>query len=157
SRFGSDPERTSFTYSGLLRILRRENPEMIITNAFNIATTKLWLRSFIHRTPYIISSGAIRSPGRIEHQLRRLQRRLLIQRAQGFIAYGSRARDYLVELGAHAGDVSIAINTVDTCFYAKAARKSVNQFNGDERPKSLLYLGRLAAGKKVDQLLRVIK
>jgi glycosyltransferase involved in cell wall biosynthesis len=153
----SDPEQSAFTYRGLFRVLRQEQPTVIITNGFSVATTKLWLRSFTHQTPYIIWSGAICSPNKTEHRLRRRQRKLLIQRAGGLIAYGSRARDYLLRLGAHADDVSIGINTVDTSFYAKAATEFREKFHTDAAPKHLVYIGHLVPRKQVDRLLRVIK
>jgi len=56
----SDSEKSSFTYSGLYRVISKENPSVIITNAFSIATTKIWLRSWFKKTDYIIWSGAIR-------------------------------------------------------------------------------------------------
>ena len=153
----ADPEHSSFTYRGLFRILRRENPGVVITSGFSLATTKLWLRSFTHHTRYIIWSGAIRSPGRPEHWLRRLQRKMLVQRATGFVAYGSRARDYLVELGAQADDISIGINTVDTSYYTEAVRPFREKLYADASAKHLVYIGHLTPGKKVDQLLRVVK
>ena len=148
----SDPERASFTYNGLLRVLRRKQPALIVTNGFSIATTKLWLRSLFRRTPYLIWSGAISHEDNSQ-SFRRWQRKMLVRRASGFIAYGSLARDYLVELGAPPEKVEIGINTVDTSYYAAAARGLTNH----AAPKELVYVGHLPRRKRVDQILQIVK
>jgi glycosyltransferase involved in cell wall biosynthesis len=152
----SDPERAAFTYEGLFGLLQREQPGVIIANGFSVATTKLWFRSVTHHEPYLIWSGAISGTARREHWLRRLHRKLLIRRATGFVAYGSRARDYLLELGAAFEGVRIGINTVDTSFYGTAAQLRDNGYV-DQVPKHLIYVGHLTQGKKIDRLLRIVK
>jgi glycosyltransferase involved in cell wall biosynthesis len=150
----SDPEHSSFTYDGLARLLRKLKPDLVIANGFSIATTKLWLRSLIRGTPYLIWSGAI-SNQESRHWLRRLQRGLLVRRAAGFIAYGSCARDYLVELGAPKQRVEIGINTVDTSYYGAAEAKRTK--NPEDAPKELIYVGHLTPGKRVDDILYIAK
>jgi glycosyltransferase involved in cell wall biosynthesis len=150
----SDSERASFTYSGLMRVLDRERPDVIISNGFSIATTKLWAKSLIRSTPYIIWSGDIANSWKPEHRLRLLQRRLLVRRAVGFIAYSSRARDYLLQLGACAEEISIGINTVDTTHFARL--NETRNANADEAHR-LLFIGDLVSRKGVDRLLKIVQ
>lgn len=151
-----DPEKSSFTYSGLYRIISKENPSIIITNAFSIATTKIWLRSWFKKTDYIIWSGAIRRKDRPDSFVRILQRKVLIRRAAGFIAYGTRAKEYLVSLGAQQDKVAIGINTVDTQFYRSESRKLRENLIPSDGQKHLLYVGHLCPRKNMLRVLKVI-
>ncbi len=152
----SDPERIIFTYSGLLRVISNEKPCVIITNAFSFATMKIWWQSFLKRRPFIIWSGAIGDSYRPDSFLRKFQRMLIIKRAKGFIAYGSRAKEYLMSLGAEEDKIEISINTVDTEFFAnEAANYRENFISGDDK-KRLLYIGDLSVRKNVLKVLKIV-
>ncbi len=143
-------ESASFTYPGLWALLARTRPAAVVVIGYSMATVKLWLRSLLRPTPYIIWSGTILSPFAPVGRLRTLQRRLLVSRAAAFVAYGSRAKDYLRGLGAPAGRVHIAINTVDTAFFARAVRES----SPVAADAGFLHIGNLTRGKRIDLLLR---
>ncbi len=146
-------ESVIFTYPHLNKLLRDEQPVAIITNAFSIATTKLWLRNIIISTPYIIWSGGIDNKYRRVSKYRTWQRKLLVKGASGFISYGTKAKEYLVSLGADASKVYIGINTVDTMFFAQ----QVERLSDNTKKNKLLYLGHLTQGKRLDLLLKAIK
>jgi len=151
-----DPEKTIFTYKGLLNVIKKGNPTVIITIGFSFATMKLWLRSWFFSTPYIIWSGHIKTKGRFESILRRLQRRLIVRRATGFIAYGTKAKEYLISLGVDPDKVVIGINTVDTEFF-KTETKKISIDPRSNSKKCLLYIGHFAKGKRIDLLFHVVK
>jgi glycosyltransferase involved in cell wall biosynthesis len=152
----SNPERASFTYNGLMRVIARERPDAIITNGFSVATTKLWAHSFFRSIPYIIWSGDIANNWESERGLRLLQRKLLVHRAMGFISYSSSARDYLLQLGADAGDISIGINTVDTEHFAQVDPRPNQKINDGDQRQRLLFIGELIPRKGADRLLRIV-
>lgn len=152
-----DREKISFTYTGLVSLINKERPGVIVTNAFSYATMKLWLRSWLVNTPYVIWSGAIRSHREKMSIARKVQRRLMVARATGFIAYGRLAREYLVSLGAREEDVSIGINTVDTEFYYTESRR-IRRENGDAGAKQvLLCVTYLEPRKHIDSLLHIVR
>ena len=117
---------------------------------------KLWLRSFFKNTPYIIWSGAIQRKNRPDSYLRILQRKVLIKRAAGYIAYGKKAKEYLIYLGADQNKIEIGINTVDTKFFMLESEK-LRKLKHNDNNKHLLYIGHLTKGKRIDQLFEVIK
>jgi glycosyltransferase involved in cell wall biosynthesis len=127
-----------------------------VTNAFSIATMKLWWRSFLQKTPYIIWSGAINHKDKPDSFLRQLQRKILVRRAAGFIAYGTKAKEYLVSLGVEPDKIEIGINTVETEFFKKEAGKNCNNPEMNKDKKRLLYIGHLSLRKNVMKLLKVI-
>ena len=138
-------EHTMFAYTGLRAQLDRFRPDLVIVTGFSMATMQLW-RS---RRPYIIWTGSLRS----RSPVRRFQRKVLVRGAAGFIAYGTRARDYLIELGAPADRISIAINTVDTQFFRDAARVHRDMYRLDGAVPRFLYVGYLTERKRVDRIL----
>jgi len=148
-----DQENVIFTYPHLNKLLRDEQPVAIITNAFSIATTKLWLRNLIIRTRYIIWSGGINNKYRRVSKYRKWQRKLLVKAASGFISYGTKAKEYLVSLGADASKVHIGINTVDTMFFGQ----QVERLRDNTKKNKLIYLGHLTQGKRLDLLFKAIK
>lgn len=153
----SSPEKSSFTYSGLYRIISKENPSVIITNAFSIATTKIWLRSWFKKTDYIIWSGAIRRKDKSDSFVRILQRKILIRRAAGFITYGTKAKEYLISLGAAADKIQIGINTTDTEFYRAETKRIHDNMKDETKRKRLLCVGYITKRKRLDKLFYVVK
>jgi glycosyltransferase involved in cell wall biosynthesis len=153
--FGNN-EKTFFTYKGLLKIVKEFHPDKIIIIGFSIGTVKLWLRSFFKKTPYIIWSGSILNSGRYNSLFRKIERKMLMSRASGFIAYGNKAKQYLVANGVDANKVAVGINTVDTSFFVEETRKLRSKLSHD-RKKHLLYLGYLTPGKQVIKLLETIQ
>ena len=149
----SRSHRPIFTYPGLLGILGKERPDVVISAGFSAATLKVWLWSMLSRVPFYIWSGSISAE---ENVLRRLYRMLLVRSAAGAVCYGSRARTYMARLGVKESNLHTAINTVDVAFFRERTamlRASRNR----EGPARILYLGDLIHRKRVDLLLHGIQ
>jgi glycosyltransferase involved in cell wall biosynthesis len=152
-----DGERAMFTYRGLPAALGAVKPSVVIASGFSPATVRLWLRSWFGGPPYLIWSGDIRDRSRGRSALRRLQRRVLLSRAAGCIAYGSGAKAYLVTLGAGEDDVAVAINTVDTSFFSKEAESARASAPRDGAARRLITVAHLTKRKRIDLLLDLMK
>lgn len=114
---GGDAEKTIFTYGGLFQHLRKYHPDAVVVAGFSLATLQLWLNSWIESLPYIIWTGSVkgvwtnRAGKRTTRSLvRTLQRKAMVSRAAGFVAYGSSARTYLIDLGVSPEIISIGIS-----------------------------------------------
>jgi glycosyltransferase involved in cell wall biosynthesis len=149
--FGNE-ERTYFSYKGLFRIIKEQRPACIIMNGFTIASTLLRIRSIISSVPYIIWSGSVMKKGRNDSIIRKIQRRFIISGACAFIAYGKKAADYLVHMGAEQTNVFIGINTVDTEFFRKNTTFSLPK----KGAFNLIYVGYLSARKNVARLFDIV-
>jgi glycosyltransferase involved in cell wall biosynthesis len=147
--------KTLFTYSGLLKLTRQEQPDQIIIIGFSPGTIKLWLRSFRDKAPIVIWSGTI--PTSKHSFLRRMQRKSIMKRVSGYIAYGSKAKEYLVSMGADPGKVHIAINTVDTTFFSSKTSQLRQDLQEKGDKKHLTYIGYLIPRKNVSRVLEVVK
>ena len=143
-------------YGGLLSVLRKLKAERVIVAGYSLATIKIWCRSFFSKTDYFIWSGSIKREGEQISFLRSFQRKLLIRRAKGFIAYGLLAKKNFEVLGAEAFKVVAVGNTVDTNFFEKETdriRKTIPL----SKKKHITYIGYLTPRKNVQVLIHTIK
>jgi glycosyltransferase involved in cell wall biosynthesis len=154
--FGNQ-EKTYFSYRGMMRAIRDESPDVVIVSGFSVVTIRLWLKSFLQKTKYIIWSGSIHKKGRNDSWLRVKIREFLVQRAYAFIAYGSKSKEYLLDLGAAESKVFIAINTVDTNFFAERTNFFKDSKNKIDNKKHLTYVGYLSSRKNVTRMLECVK
>ena len=144
-------ERIINTYGGLGRLLRDLRPTGLVCTGFSPGTMAAARYAKRADVPLAIWSGAI--PGSEATWWRRLQRRWLVGRSSGFLAYGTRAKDYLVDLGAPAPRVHYAWNTVDTSRF--------DRLPGVRRPEPgaplrVLTVGYLERRKRVDLMLDAV-
>ena len=147
-------EGLMFTYPGILRHVIKNRPDQIIVSGFSLATVKLFLFAGLYRISYIIWSGAVLREGRFDSFLRLKMRRLMVRMAKGFIAYGSKAREYLLYLGADGSNIRIGINTVDTSFFESKTAEIRRHIDATKVPV-LTYIGYLTGRKNVACLLEL--
>ena len=151
-----DVEKTVFTYGGLNKVIDSYKPHRIIVSGYSFATMKIfWKARFNKPLKYIIWSGSLEASGRFDSATRKITRRMLINGASGFVAYGSKAKEYLVRMGAPSEKVSIGINTVDTTFFSEETNRLRSEMN--DGVKRLLYVGYLVPRKNIGRLIEIIE
>lgn len=153
--FGNN-EHTYFFYQGLCRYILKMKPSVVIASGFNLATFKIALLSLFMSFRMIIWSGSIVHKGRNDSWLRMLYRKWLIHRSKTFIVYGTKAGNYLKQLGASPSDIFTAINTVDTQFFAKETRK-LRGSHPLKPPYHFCTIGYFSKRKNGTAILKVIK
>lgn len=144
-----------FTYGGLYGVIAGYAPDVIVAPGFSIATLKLFLRSLVRPTRYLIWTGSWPHERRPESKARRWQRRLLARRAAGGIAYSSLAHAYLQTLGIHPQNLHVALNTVDTDYFHDETER-LRRAGAPTARKHLTYVGYLNRRKNVGALLEVM-
>jgi glycosyltransferase involved in cell wall biosynthesis len=142
-------------YGGLFSALRKLKAEQVIVAGYTLATIKVWSRSFFYKMDYFIWSGSIKREGEQQSFLRSFQRKLLIRRAKGFIAYGSLAKKNFEAYGAEASNVFAVGNTVDVSFFARETLRIRKMLTLPEK-RHLTYIGYLTPRKNVQILLHVM-
>jgi len=85
-------------------------------------------------------------------------KRFVVNRAQGFFCYGSKAAEYMLKLGAKPKQILLENNAVDnqtvSSVYQEAyMNREVEKEKYDLRPYNFIYTGRLMTIKNVDNLL----
>ncbi|MBD3373778.1 glycosyltransferase [candidate division KSB1 bacterium] len=145
-------ERVCFSYAGILQRISELKPDLIITSGFSLASTWIALQSI----PFLIWSESIHRASHKWTIFRRWQRQFITRRAKGFLVSGERAGRYLQSLGANKEKIVQAISTVDTDrFYPLSKIRKIRSHN-PEHPFTLLYVGHLTTGKRVDRLLHIM-
>lgn len=153
SRETASTSAGSFKYKGLSKLIRDLDPILSIGNGFSKATLYLYLRNILFSEKFAIWSGTISRRGVKDSFLRIFYRKILIQRASRFIAYGKRSKGYLVRLGAENESIHIAINTVDTQYFTENSSKIQLKGTAQESTQHITYIGNLERGKRLDLLI----
>ncbi|MFM7217294.1 MAG: glycosyltransferase family 4 protein [Bacteroidota bacterium] len=153
-----DKEKTTFLYNGLATLLNKIKPDAIIVSGFSPATLKVCMRQIVKGTPFLVWNGSIVADFRKEGLFKNRMRKWLVSRAAGFIAYGTRAKEYLVQQGAEPDAVEIAINTVDTDFFRDETDRLRKQLPGEPvyRLLSVGYLSPRKGAIRLIDLMRVL-
>jgi len=145
-------ERILNTYGGLGDALRRIRPDGIVCTGYSAGTVAAARYGHKAGIPLAIWSGTV--PRRLEREWWRvLLRRWLVRRSDGFLAYGSAAREYLLSLGAEPRRIHIAWNTVDT---DRFLRLPLPRSPLPSEPLRLLTVGYLEKGKRIDLGLKAV-
>ena len=151
-------ERTFFGYKGIDPAIKSYQPYRTIVIGFSPATVKLYLRSLFSNFKYIIWAGSIMKKGRNDNLLRTTMRKILMKRSSAFIAYGTLAKHYFLQMGVSDQKVAIAMNTSDPSYFIHETDEIRTIEGRDYRDgkQHLLYIGYLVRRKNVSKLLDVI-
>lgn len=145
-------ERIVNTYGGLGDALKRIRPDGIVCTGYSAGTVAASRYARKADIPVAIWSGTVRGP--LEREWWRvLLRRWLVRKSDGFLAYGSAARDYLLSLGADAKRIHVAWNTVDADRFLKLP---LPRSPLPSEPLRLLTVGYLERRKRIDLALEAI-
>lgn len=145
-----------FWYPEIRKSLVKEKAELAIVAGFNAATAKLCVQRLLGGIPYLIWSGATIRDETAGSWIKALQRKILVWRASGFVAYGTEAKEYLMSLGIDPDTISVAINTVDTAYFREAAHRRNERDPEDNSPKRILSVGELIPRKRFDLLIKAV-
>ena len=147
---------------GVFKTLLEYKPDVIITSGYDdLAYWQGFLYCKIFKKKYILwNSTTLLSVGSVEGIKGRLKK-IIIRGADKYIAYGTKAKEYLEYFGAEGGKIYIGSNTVDMDYF----RSRVEEYrNGDnflrerkQYPKYLLLcMGQLIKRKGIIQVLKAL-
>jgi glycosyltransferase involved in cell wall biosynthesis len=88
----------------------------------------------------------------------------LVKNTDDYLAYGTRAKEYLIRLGAKEDKIKIFLNSVDCDYFQKMAQKLKkrrfdlrNKFNIPLTDTIFLYVGQLIARKGIKELMKAFE
>jgi glycosyltransferase involved in cell wall biosynthesis len=155
-------ERAVMMPVNLARRLGRFRPDVTIVGGLSVPALIVSALSRLRGTPYIIWSGEVASRAVSHGAAKRWLQGALACNADAFIAYGTRAAEYVSSL-APLVPVFNAWNTVDVDFFSQGAEAARHEDRGrghdSQDPSdavSVLTVGYLTAGKGIDLLLRAL-
>jgi len=144
-----------FNYNGIYRELKEYNPDKIIVIGYSIATLKVYLYSHFHKVSYFIWGGTSMESPYAKSKIRKFLRILLLKRASGAIAYGTRAKDYFNKLGVPINRIWIAINSTDTSYFFEKT-KELRSIKSLSTKKHLTCISYFRKSKSIDKILEII-
>lgn len=116
---GKDTSAT-FLYAGVEEVLQQEQPTHVIVSGFSAATAKVVRKAKrMGYSTFVWSGTVLPFTGKLAWA-KNLWRKRLVKKVDGFICYGTKAQNYLVEhLGVSRDKITISFNTVDTKFFGE--------------------------------------
>lgn len=159
-RLGRKDLYTFFINPTIGSVLLRDGFDALVSVGWDsFASQAAFLVCKALRRPYILWSGSTANEPSWRRTVTRPIVRTMVSGSDGWIAYGSRARDYLAALGADPSRVAIAYNTVDVdAFSARADtlrpdRFAIRSALGLGSGPVTLYVGQLIERKGALDLL----
>jgi len=144
---------------GLWKYLRKSNPDVIITSGYSsIAYWEAFLYCKFYKKKYILWNGTTLLSVRKINGIICNIKRIIIMGADRYIAYGTKAADYLVYMGALKKYIHIGLNTVDMKWYrgktVEIRRGKSFKIERLKYPEILiLYVGQLIPRKGIKQII----
>jgi glycosyltransferase involved in cell wall biosynthesis len=147
---------------GLCKALQTHLPDVVMVSGWDQPgywQSAWWCRR--RGVPLVLHNGSTSTSGLRRSKASMLIRQAMVRRASSYVAYGSKAQQYLFELGAPADRVHVGLNTVDVDTFAKSVQAERSQPTFSKRrssypPVLLLYVGQLNRRKRVDLLLQAM-
>lgn len=155
--------RDLFTYfinPTIFSVLERFNPDRVVVcgwDQFAYQCTFIWAK--FRQKQITLWSGSTVNERSWRRQLMTLPVRALVGVADDYIAYGQRAKEYLLSLGAKPKKIEIFINDVNGTYFrekAKILRRKKRLLllkHGIATRKNLIYVGQLIERKGINDLL----
>jgi len=152
---------TFFINLKIINVLRRENPDKIICfgwDHFAAYAANQWARK--NAKEFILWSGSTKYEKSWRRVVTKPLVRWLVKNSSGFIAYGTRAREYLIFLGADPEKIGIFYNPVDIDYFKDKSkefdirdRNKLKSKIGINTSKTIVFSGRLIEMKGVFDML----
>jgi len=161
-RVGKKDLFTFFVNLNLKKVLQRENPDVIICagwDHFAAYYANYWCRK--NKKKFILWSGSTNYEKSWRRRLFNPLVKYLVKRTQHFFAYGTRAKQYLENLGANSKQIQILWNTCDLKTF-KNYQKTHNQNTlkknlGLQGKTILLFNGQIIERKGIFELISGFK
>lgn len=142
---------STFYNPKLLALLNDFKPDCIIISGWDqLAYWQAVCYGKRHHIPVLLWSGSTALEPSLQRSLTKPLVRWFIKQCAGFIAYGTRSRDYLISLAAPAKNITIAYNTINLALFTQANTLRQRHSN----TMTVLYYGQLITRKGPLQLLQ---
>jgi len=147
---------------GTWGILRRENPDVVISGGYSALANWVALAYCKHfAKPLILWTGATKESLRGHDLLRHTLRAFFIKQANAFVTYGKKATEYLLDFGIAREAIFTGCNLGDVEFFKKAASefRETSEFvelRSRFKKPIILYVGQFIRRKGLLQLIEAL-
>jgi len=147
---------------GVFKAFLEYKPDVIIASGYDdLAYWQAFLYCKLYRKKYILWNGTTLLSAGSTRGIRALLKRIIIRGADRYIAYGTKAKEYLEYFGAESGKIYIGTNTVDMEDFRSRMEKHRKKDSFEEERKKypkylLLHVGQLIKRKGIIQVLKTL-
>ncbi|MCL4460030.1 MAG: glycosyltransferase family 4 protein [Chloroflexi bacterium] len=141
--------------------LLRDAPDVVVSAGWDsLAAQSSFLFCKVRHLPFVLWSGSTINEPSWRRDVSLPLVKFIVRHSDAYIAYGTRAKEYLIHLGAPAERIFISINTVDTEYFqsnsmmSEVEKAALTERLGIQTTKTILYVGQLIERKGVTHLLR---
>ncbi len=162
--FGRKDLFSYFINWNIFKKLSQFSPDRIIVSGwdqFAYQTSVLW--GFLKKRRVTIWSGSTEYEKSWRRFLTLPFIKLLVCLANDYIAYGTRAKEYLIKLGAKEGKIELFLNDVNEEYFKAESkrwskkRKSTKRRYGLRKKYNFIFVGQLISRKGITDLLQAYK
>jgi len=151
---------TYFVNLTIIKELNSYNPDRLIISGWDLFASQLaYIWGFLRKKHTTLWSGSTRNETSWRRTITLPLVKFFVRISTDYLAYGLRAKEYLVSLGAKPDRVSIFLNDVDRRYFTSQAKKLGPQkiqlkrkFNVT-KPRNFLYVGQLIQRKGLIEFL----
>ena len=140
--------------------LWKEKMDVLIAGGYDSFSSQIgYFMCKALRRPYILWSGSTHYEESWRRRMAQPLIKFLVRNGDALLAYGSRSRDLLIDLGAMRERVIIAPNTVDIEYFSKESqipqleKEALKKRTGIRTPQVILYVGQLIERKGLQYLI----
>lgn len=147
---------------GLWSHLTRFNPDVIFICGYTYwATIESLLYARLNNKKIILRSGSHLLSGFMKNGIVEAYKRWIIPKFDGYLSYGSKSTEHLINYGATPDKIVTGINTVDVDYFIRETNSigSSECYKLKEKysAKNILYVGNFVAHKGVFNLIKAFK
>lgn len=156
---------TFFINPKIKEIIEKENPDKIISFGWDNWAAYVgahWCKK--NKKTFTLWCGSTKYEKSWRRALLYPMVKYIINRSEEFIAYGTRAKEYLISLGAKPEKIQIFYNTVDIDYFKQKSENfsekekiKLKEKLGIETNKTILFSGQLIERKGIFELLKGFK
>ncbi len=144
--------------------LIKYNPDIIITAGWDLFAYQMaFCYAKLFRKKFILWSGSTKYEKSWRRTISKPLVWLMVRGTNAYIAYGTRAKEYLISLGAEPDKIFIAYNTIDIESFQKELRRwekqkdKIKEEIGIKKGKMILFVGQLIERKGIVYLIKAFK
>jgi len=147
---------------GIHRTIRRVRPDVLIVSGYDsLAYWLALLWSRVYGIPLVLWFASSLLSARYRRGVIASAKRFFVRKAHAYVAFGTKAAECLVALGANPKKVFMGLNTVDVNWFRdRSAELRRHPFFASERSKypslMLLYVGQFVERKNLERLLEAL-
>lgn len=155
---------TYFINLSVISELKKFNPDIIISAGWDLFSyqTAFFYSKFAGKK-YILWSGSTQYEPSWRRTLAFPLVKLMVKGSDAYLAYGTRAKEYLISLGAKPKKIFVAHNTTNVKFFSKEVnlwrkkKARVKKELGIKTSRVILYVGQLIERKGVNYLIEAFR